>query len=190
MSSCRSFLFVLAVAVAAASSAPAQFGVPVGQRQQVEKSVEVRELVSKYCRLDYDGARLRTPDWPKLQPLVWWKSSPEYSQINVISRYTVEAEPTLNHGKYNVTVQYRLLGSFDLVTGYIHEPANSVQEVNYTVSAVNDEWRISEADNTLPHPSRIAMVKWLNEKAEATQDPSAKKLYEEALRQLQAPPAR
>jgi len=34
------------------------------------------------------------------------------------------------------------------------------------------------------------MVKWLNEKAEATQDPSAKKLYEEALRQLQAPPAR
>ena len=51
----------------------------------------------------------------------------------------------------------------------------------------NGEFRTS--DNSLPHPSRAAMLKWLNDKLAAAQDEPAKMRYQEALRQLQAQPA-
>jgi len=177
----------LALVLLACPMLYAQFDYPLGQRDQLDKSVEVRELVAKYCRADYEGARLNAQDWPKLEPLVWWKSNPDFTEIKIISRYTVESEPSQNHGKFNVSVQYRLLGSFDLATGFIREPANAVQQVDYTVSAVNSDWRIADADNPMPHPSRAAAVKWLNAKISTMTDPATKKIYEDALRQLQPP---
>ena len=182
-------LFIIVLLAGPSELVLAQFDLPLGQREQVDKSAETRELVSKYCRLDYEGARLNAPDWSKLQPLVWWKTNPDYTQMDIVTRYTVEGEPSSNRGKYNVTVQYRTLGIFDLVAGYVSEPANSVQEVNYTVSAVNGEWRILDADNTMPHPSRPAMIKWLNSRISGTTDAAARKIYEDALRQLQIPGA-
>ena len=182
-------LFIIVLLAGPSELVLAQFDLPLGQREQVDKSAETRELVSKYCRLDYEGARLNAPDWSKLQPLVWWKTNPDYTQMDIVTRYTVEGEPSSNRGKYNVTVQYRTLGIFDLVAGYVSEPANSVQEVNYTVSAVNGEWRILDADNTMPHPSRPAMIKWLNSRISGTTDAAARKIYEDALRQLQTPGA-
>jgi len=186
---CYRLCFILILLVGPSELALAQFDLPLGQHEQADKSVAARELVSKYCRLDYEGARLNSPGWSKLEPLVWWKTNPDYTQMDIVTRYAVESEPSPNHGKYNVTVQYRTLGIFDLVTGYVREPENSVREVNYTVSAVNGEWRILDADSTMPHPSRAAMVKWLNARMASNADTSAKKIYQDALQQLQAPPA-
>ena len=187
MSSLRSFLLGLVFASCATVPLVAQFPMPLGRTpDESAKPAEIREIVSKFCRLDYDGARLDSRGWPSVQPVVWWKTNPDYTQINVISRYTVDTAPVMKHGKYTVSVHYRLLGSYDLVTGYVPEPANTVQDVDYTVTAVNDEWRISDADNPYPHPSRAAMLKWLNDKIASTQDANAKTLYQEALRQLRA----
>lgn len=189
MSTIKRLFFVILFIVGSTGVVRAQFDLPIGQREQLDKDVEVRDQVSRYCRLDYEGARLNAQDWAKLQPLVWWKSNPDYTQIDVVSRYTVETEATENHGKYNVTVQYRKLGNFDLAAGYVREPANSVQEVNYTVTAVNGEWRILDTDNTMPHASRAAVLKWLNAKISSAPDAPARKIYEDALRQLQPQPA-
>ena len=151
---------------------------------------QVRELVSKYCRLDYEGARLDAQMWPKFQPLVWWTSAPEYSKINVVARYVVDPEPvSSNKGKYTVSVHYRLLGTYDLANGYVTEPAGSMQNVDFTVSQENATWKIADAENSLPHPSRAAMLKWLNEKLAATDEAAAKEHYQKALTQLQAQPA-
>jgi hypothetical protein len=149
---------------------------------------QIRELVSKYCRMDYEGARLDPQQWTKLEPIVWWRSNPDYTQINVISRYTVDAEPVSNHGKYTVTVHYRLLGTFDLTTGYVPETGGANQDVSFVVTTENKEWRISDAENTFPHPSRIAMVKWLTEKMNTIQDEVVKTRYQNALNQLQQKP--
>ena len=156
------------------SAALAQFPLPLGRVDQDTKAQQIRELVSKYCRLDYDGARMGPQGWPKLQPLVWWKTNPDYTQMNVISRYTVETAPVLAHGKYTITVHYRLLGRFETGIGYSPEVANSNEDVDYTVTAVNDEWRIDDAEPNFPHPSRAAMLKWLNDQISTTQDPAAK----------------
>ena len=162
---------------------------PLGHVAQDTKSADVHELVSKYCRLDYAGARLDEQGWAKIEPLVSWRRNPEYTEINVIARYTVDPEPAESRGKYTVTVAYRLLGSYNLVTGYVREAPNAVQHVQYTVTDTNGELRISDSENGLPHPSRAAMLKWLNDKLSATQDEQAKTRYQDALRQLQAQPA-
>ena len=184
----RALLTVLFVA-GTARVMSAQLGLPLGHTEQDTKSADVREVVSKYCRLDYEGARLDGQGWSKIGPLVSWRTNPEYTDINVIARYTVDAEPAGNRGKYTVTVHYRLLGSYNLATGYVREAPNSVQQVQYTVTDANGELRISDSENSLPHPSRAAMLKWLNDKLSASQDEPAKIRYQEALRQLQAQPA-
>ena len=47
----------------------------------------------------------------------------------VTSRFDVDTEPTLEHGKYLVTVHYRLLGKYDMAEGYSQESANTIQDV-------------------------------------------------------------
>src|SRR5271157_4134425 len=162
---------------------------PLGHVEQDTTSANVHELVSKYCRVDYEGARLDGQGWAKVQPLVSWRTNPEYAEINVISRYTVDTDPPSNHGKYTVTVHYHLLGSYNLGTGYAREAPGSVQTAEYTVTNTNGDLRITDSENSLPHPSRATMLKWLNDKLKETQDEQAKTRYQDALRQLQAQPA-
>jgi hypothetical protein len=123
--------------------------------------------------------------WPKFQPLVSWSSPPQYSQINVIARYTVDPEPSEEHGKYAVMVHYRLLGTFDPALGYVREPEGTIQDVYFRVSQQNTEWRIGDTDNTMPHPSRAAMLKWLNQQISTTKDEALKGRYQSALQHLQ-----
>lgn len=186
----RSSLLILAFILGSACFLVAQstMPVPLGHVEQDTKSADVHELVSKYCRLDYEGARLDGQGWAKVQPLVSWRTNPEYAEINVISRYTVDTDPPSSHGKYTVTVHYHLLGSYNLSTGYARE-AGSVQTVEYTVTDTKGDLRITDSENGLPHPSRATMLKWLNDKLSATQDETAQKRYQDGLRSLQAQPA-
>ncbi|MGA2902265.1 MAG: hypothetical protein ABSD98_00415, partial [Candidatus Korobacteraceae bacterium] len=124
--------------------------------------------------------------WPKFQPLVWWTSAPSYTQIDVVARYSVDIPPEPKDGKYQVTVHYRLLGTYDLTNGYVPEPPGANQDVDFLVSSEKTEWRIGDAENTFPHLSRAAMLSWLNKQISTTQDPSAKARYQDALKQLQA----
>jgi hypothetical protein len=169
-----------------AGSMFAQFPVPTQRPQEDTTGAQVREVVSKYCRLDYEGLRLDPKtSWPKFQPLVWWASPQDFTKINVIARYTVDPEPIEDHAKFSVMVHYRLLGTFDPGLGYVPEPDGSTQDVYYSVTQQNSEWRISDTDNSLPHPSRAAMLKWLTAQIAATQDESLKTRYQDALDRLQ-----
>ncbi|HLI64125.1 MAG TPA: hypothetical protein VKV05_12055 [Terriglobales bacterium] len=147
---------------------------------------QIHELVSSYCRLDYEGARLDPQAWSKFQPLVWWETNPPYTQIDVVARYAVDMPPDATHGKYDVTVHYRLLGVYDMANGYVREPQGTTQNVDFLVVSQKTDWRIGDAENTYPHPSRAAMLMWLTKQISTTQDPAAKARYQNALKQLQA----
>ena len=164
----------------------AQFPVPTQRQLEDETPAQMRELVSRYCRLDYDGLRLDAKSWPKFQPLVWWKEAPKYSQIDVVARYVVEAEPVARNGKYAVAVHYRLLGTYDLANGYVPEPQGSMQNVDFVVSPENTEYRIADAENTFPHPSRAAMLKWLNQQLASEPDAAVKERLQRAVTLLSA----
>jgi len=164
----------------------AQFGVPLNQSDARLEPATVRELVARYCRLDYAGARLNPADWPKIQPLVAWRTNPEYPLFMVTSRFDVDADLTLAHGKYQVTVHYRLIGKYDVAEGYSQDPVNPIEDVRFTVSEVNGDWRITDAEPNYPHPSKPATVQWLSQKLAETQDPLSKTLYQNALGRLQS----
>lgn len=181
----RRILPAVAFFLIAASFAVAQFPVDLNSIHQDSQPAKIHELVARYCRTDYEGARLDPQSWEKVQPMVWWHTNPDFTQIDVISRYTVETEPSSSHGKYTMTVQYRLLGIYDMATGYVPEPG-ATQDVSFTVTGENGEWRVADAENTYPHPSRAIMLKWLNDKISSTQDEAAKTRYQEALKLLQA----
>jgi len=178
---------MIALFISAPGYLLAQFPVPNARSLEDTEPAQVHELVSKYCRLDYEGATLDSQAWSKIQPLVWWKSAPDYSKVDVVARYKVDMPDTGNtKGRYTVTVHYRLLGTYDLTNGYVTEPPGSNQSVDFLVSSENTGTRIADAENTLPHPSRAAMLKWLNEKLSTAPDDASKKRYQDALTQLQA----
>ncbi len=167
----------------------AQFPINTQKTVEDETPAQVRALVSAYCRLDYEGGRIDPDMWAKFKPLVWWPETPKYSQIDVIARYVVDTEPVSRNNKYIVTVHYRLLGTYDLANGYVPEPPGSMQNVDFLVSSENTEWRIGDAENTFPHPSRAAMLKWLSGQLALAQDPAVKDRLQNALTQVQAQPA-
>jgi hypothetical protein len=187
--SLRGFAVSLLFVLAAVCLSQAQFDMPLNHPGQDTTPQQVRELVSQYCRLDYEGARLDPKSWTKFQPLVWWKTNPDFAHIDVIARYIVEATPVVTHGKSTVKVQYQSLGQFEIGVGYSRQVETS-KEVEYAVTAENGEWRISDAEPNFPHVSRVAMLKWLNDQINTTQNPAAKDLYQEAMRQLQPPPTK
>jgi len=175
----------LALVLAVVVVAEAQFGVPLNRNDPKLESATARELVERYCRMDYAGARLNPSEWPKLQQLVSWRSNPEFPLMMVTSRFAVDSDPVLEHGKYLVTVHYRLLGKYDMAEGYSPEAANTIQEVQFVVSEVNGDWRVADIEPSYPHSSRAAVVQWLNKKLADTQDPASKIIYQHAVQDLQ-----
>jgi hypothetical protein len=162
-----------------------QFGVPLNHTDEKLEPAQIRELVAKYCRLDYAGARLTPTDWPKIQPTVAWKVNPDFSLFMVTSRFDVSGEVDSVHGKYEIAVQYRLLGKYDLSEGYSQDSSNNVETVRFVISEVNGEWRITEAEPNYPHPSKAATEQWISQKQKDASDPVAQTIYKQALETLQ-----
>ena len=185
MLSIRRALVVASFLVSTSGFLFAQFPVPTQRPQEDTSGAQMRELVSRYCRLDYEGGRLDPTAWLKFQPLVWWTSAQEYSKINVVARYSVDPEPVEDHGKFSVTVHYRLLGTFDPALGYVREPEGTTQDTYFRVTSQNTQWRIADMDNLLPHPSRAAMIKWLTAQIATLQDETLKARYQNALEHIQ-----
>jgi hypothetical protein len=165
----------------------AQFGVPLNRDESHAQPARIRELAAQYCRLDYDGARLNPTEWPKLQPVVAWRNNPDFPIVNVISRFSLDEQPVPEHGRYSINVHYRLLGRFAVGEGFSKETAGSIEDVTITVSQLNGEWRVTDVEPNYPHPSRAAMLKWLNDNLAKTADATAKSIYQHAISDLQAP---
>lgn len=173
--------------VASAIGLFAQFDWSLNRNDQKAQPAEIRELVGRYCRLDYEGARLNASDWPKLQDLVSWHTNPDYPLVNVISRYVLDPDPQIVKGKYVVTVHYYVMGQYTVGEGYAREAAGSIEDVNYTVGEVNGNWRIVDADPNYPHPSKAVTLKWLNDKLADAKDPATQAVYRNSIKALQGP---
>jgi hypothetical protein len=178
---------VLAFALFTPLRAPAQFGMPLGREDTHAQPARIRELVAQYCRLDYEGARLDPETWKKLQPLVSWRENADFPLIDVISRFTLDEQPTQERSKYLIRAHYRLLGRFTLGEAFSKESAGSTEDVMFTVTQGSGDWRVSDAEPNYPHVSRTAMLKWLNENLAKAKDATAKTIYQNAIDQLQTP---
>ena len=59
-------------------------------------------------------------------------------------------------------------------------PRTSLQDAQFVVSEVNGDWRITDVNPNYPHPSRAAVLQWLNKKLADAQDPATKLTYQHA----------
>jgi hypothetical protein len=175
---------VIVLMLLSVGSAFAQFGIPTQLPKQTNDA-EVRNKVGQYCRFDYLGARLSDQDWQKLKPVVNWPKNPDFPLIDVVSRYAVGTNAAQEHGKWHVTVTYHMLGRFTIGQGYSTEVAGSDKEVEFTVQEIGGELKVVDVNPNYPHPSRAAMLKWLESK-QAGAAPDTKIIYEHAIKELSA----
>jgi hypothetical protein len=183
----RSLLVFMLLSVGSGFGQLGGFGIPT-QSQKVTNEADIRNRVAQYCRLDYQGGRLSDQDWQKLKPVVNWPNNPDYPLIDVVSRYDIGSNVTEARGKWHATVTYHMLGRFTVGQGYSTEVAGSDKEVEFTVQEINGELKVIDVDPNYPHPSRAAMLKWLDSKqaAAAAADPNTKVIYDEAIKALSA----
>jgi hypothetical protein len=149
---CLLFLFTLT------SAAVAQMGtgVPLNTPTVIDSAVKKRILLSNYCRLDFEGARLRPDGWNRFKPYTSMLSNPEYSRIVIVTRFNVEP-PQSDTLLY---VGFLQVGYYDEVEGYVALP--TTDRVEFHVEEHRDEVFVRNVTPGMPHVSPRAAIAWMN----------------------------
>jgi hypothetical protein len=143
-----------------------------------------RNIVNNYCRMDYAGLRLAKESWPRMKPLTTWKENPDWHGFTVISQYDIlYADEGIRSA--TVSVQYAVLGRFQIGLGYLAEPGT--EEVSYRLKDVDSTWKIEDQDPAInPHVSKERAIAWLKSSLAAEKDSTNKIILDKALARLQA----
>jgi hypothetical protein len=146
------FLFTLT------SAAVAQMGtgVPLNTPTVIDSAVKKRILLSNYCRLDFEGARLRPDGWSRLRPYTSMLSNPEYSRIVIVTRFNVESP----QGETLLYVSFQQVGYYDEIEGYVALPATD--RVEFHVEEHHDDVFVRNVSPAMPHVSARAAIAWMN----------------------------
>jgi hypothetical protein len=149
---CLFSLFVLTSAAVAQLGA----GVPLNTPSVIDTVTKKRILLSNYCRLDFEGARLRPDGWNRFRPYTSMPSNPDYSRIVIVTRYSVEAP----QGGALLYVSFQQVGYYDEVEGYVALPASD--RVEFHVEEHRDEVLVRNVSPGMPHVSPRAAIAWMN----------------------------
>jgi hypothetical protein len=130
-----------------------------------QMSVEQRRLVSAYCRLDFQGARLSPEGWERIRNLSTFRENPDFISIFIVSRYQLIETPTPTH---ELSVAYVVIGRYEEGAGYT--PMPSVRNV----------------DPATPFVSRKAAIDWLKAKLASQKEVAGRGQIEAAIQALEA----
>jgi len=149
-----------------------------------QTGIEQRRVVSAYCRLDFQGARLSPEGWERIGPLTTFRENPEFNSFFIVSRYQLIENPKPTD---ELDVAYVVIGRYEDGAGYMPMPA-SVKNVTFEMRDQKDELRISHIDTPTPFVSRAAALAWLKSKLAMQKDAAGRAPIEGAIRALEAPP--
>lgn len=162
-----SYIFVLFVLTTPASpqmgQAGSRSGMPAGvqmppeTKSVIDLSSKKRMLLSSYCRLDYDGARLRSNGWKLFKPYTSMSANPEYRRLVVVSRYNVDTPQQSSDLLY---VSYQQVGYYDELGGYVG--AATSERVEFQIEEDNGEVMVTKVFPEMPHVSPRAAIAWMN----------------------------
>jgi hypothetical protein len=151
---CSLFLIFLATA-AVAQLIPG--GVPLDRSRNIDIVTKKRVLLSNYCRLDFEGARLRPDGWSRFKPYTSMRANPDYSRVVIVTRFDVETPEEQAAALY---VNYRTVGYYDELAGYTASATS--ERVEFQVAEHNDEVMVAEVTPEMPHVSPRAAIAWIN----------------------------
>lgn len=174
-------LFWLALATAGLaqlSSAP-RMGIPLGGRG-VDELAARKVLVSNYCRLDFEGARLEEAGWNRFKAYTSLHANPEFNRIVIVTRFNVEspAQPVEELG-----ASYQTLGFYDEGEGYTAMAASD--QVVFHLQEQKGDLLVTEVRPAWPHVSARAAVGWMNMRIADLQTNDVERSHlKDAVRQL------
>jgi opacity protein-like surface antigen len=133
-----------------------------------------RMLLSNYCRLDFEGARLHEDGWSRFKPYSTLRTNPEFARIMVVTRFDIELpeQPSAVIG-----VRYQTVGSYDDTEGYTAHTEGS--RVDFRIRELEGELMVTEIAPTTPHVSARAAIAWMQKRLA---DPKTSELEQAHLR--------
>ena len=150
-------MLLTTAAVAQAGSGSFTPGVPLDKSRDIDIVTKKRVLLSNYCRLDFEGARLRSDGWSRFKPYTSMRFNPDYSRVVIVTRFNVE---TPGEQAAVLYVNYRTVGYYDELVGYTASATS--ERVEFQVAEHNDEVLVAEVTPGIPHVSPRAAIAWMN----------------------------
>jgi hypothetical protein len=157
------YLRLLLFLVVGTTAALAQFGsaqppgVQLRGRSFSDLAAAQKVLLSNYCRLDFEGARLEAEGWKRFKAYTAMRANPEYTRVTIVSRFDVESPETPSE---YLTVRYQMMGFYQKDEGYT--PALETDRVEFRVQEQNGNLLVAGATPDGPHVSARAAVTWMN----------------------------
>jgi hypothetical protein len=145
-----------------------------------QTTIEQRQLVSNYCRLDFQGARLSPEGWERMRNLSSFRDNPDFTSIFIVSRYQL-IETTVP--SYELDVAYVVIGRYEEGAGYM--PMPSVRNVTFETRDQSGELRIIRINSSTPFVSRKAAIDWLKAKLAKQKEASGRAQIEAAIQELE-----
>ncbi len=124
-----------------------------------QMAVEQRRVVSAYCRLDFQGARLSPEGWERIKNLSTFHENPDFNSFFIVSRYQLIETTTPSA---ELSVVYAVIGRYEEGAGYM--PMSSTKTVVFETHDRSGELRIIHIDPATPFVSRQAAIGWLKTK--------------------------
>ena len=149
------------------------------------------EVLNKFLKLDFDGARLDSDGFRKVFPLTDWKDAPGYDSSIIVRSYRV-GEPKVQGARATILVTYDVVGfiggntSWEAYTPSSESFKDEVR-IPYELILKNGTWKVHGPDQA-PHISIDVALK--NEEAllaDKSRDSDEHKAYQQivdALRKL------
>jgi hypothetical protein len=156
-----------------------------------ETSIEQRRVVSAYCRLDFQGARLAPHGWERIGNLTIFRENPDFTSFFVVSRYQLIENSTHSDG---MDVAYVVIGRYEEGAGYMPMPS-VVRNASFEFHDQNGNLRISGIEPITPFVSRAATLDWLKHKLATQKDATGRRQIEASIQALEsqnkpAPPSK
>jgi len=151
------FLVALTSAVFAQFASAPQSGVKLRGRSIAEFESEQKTLLSNYCRLDFDGARLDPSGWSRFRPYTSLRANPEFTRIVVVTRFNIEIPQQPGE---ELAATYRTVGFYH--RGESYRDAVQSDRVQFRVQEQNGILLVTGFTPDEPHVSPRAAVTWMN----------------------------
>jgi len=182
------FWFVLTSAALAQLNSAPQPGVSLRGHSFGELFAAQKVLLSNYCRLDFEGARLDAAGWNRFKPYTSLRANPEFHRIVIVTRFNIEdpGQPT-----EELSVNYQTLGFYQEDEGYT--ALSSSDQVTFRIQEQKGGLLVTEVRPESPHVSPRAAATWMNLRLADPQTSDPERIHlRDALQQLNKflPPAR
>ncbi len=150
---------LLTTAAVAQYGASPQSGVKLMGRSYAELYAAQKVILSSYCRLDFEGARLQPGGWERFKPYTSLRANPDFTRVVIVTRFDIE---TPERPSEELNVNYPTVGYYQVGAGYTAASSASTVQAVFRVQEQSGVLLVSGVTPTAPHVSPRAALAWMN----------------------------